>query len=380
MNILVTGATGLLGHSLCPYLRACGHTVMRQSRTDGADIRLDLTDYPALARILDTMQPEIVIHLAAEAGAQAAKFQHFQADSIVSDAGFRALGRQQSHQTGWQKSVYEVYQEASLNLTWTPDLKQACDAAGLDFFTSPYALEIVDAVDPFVPAYKIGSGDITWLEILTHIAARQKPCLLATGAATLTDVDRAVQAILPINPRLALLQCNTNYTGSPANFAHVHLRVLDTYRRRYPELVPGLSDHTPGHTTVLGAVALGACIIEKHFTDDVRRPGPDHGFSMTPKTWREMVARTRELELSLGHDRKEIEANEADTVILQRRAIRARTDLSVGTQLAHEHLIMLRPCPQDALPPYAVAELLGRRLVQAVQAGEWIGKHHCAPL
>jgi sialic acid synthase SpsE len=311
-----------------------------------------------------------LIYLAAEAGADAAKFQHFKADTIVSDYGFKSLGERLSHQSKWKKSVYEVYREASLDLSWTPHLKDACDKAGIAFFTSPYALDLVDAVDPYVPAYKIGSGDITWLEIIEHIAAKNKPYIIATGASSLDDVQRAVDAALQINSRLALLQCNTNYTASPENFKYAQLKVLLTYREMYPEMVLGLSDHTPGHATVLGAIALGARIIEKHFTDDRTRTGPDHAFSMDPASWRTMVDRTRELEDSLGSGVKRVEANEEKTVILQRRCIRLARDAQRNTELNREALIMLRPCPEDAIPPYELKRILGRKLNRSLKAGE----------
>jgi N-acetylneuraminate synthase len=310
-----------------------------------------------------------LIHLAAEAGADAAKFQHFKAETIVSDHGFKALGGQQSHQARWQKSVFEVYQNASVDLGWTPQLKKACGAAGISFFTSPYAPELVDAVDPFVPAYKIGSGDITSLEIIEHIARKRKPYILATGASTADDVDRAVALARSINPQLALLQCNTNYTASLENFRYIQLNVLKTYRAMYPDMVLGLSDHTPGHATVLGAVALGARIIEKHFTDDTGRTGPDHAFSMDPRTWREMVDRTRELENALGTGVKKIEENERETAVLQRRGIRAARDLAPGTVLKREDLAVLRPCPADGLPPYRLSEVVGKRVARALSNG-----------
>lgn len=323
----------------------------------------------------DLQRAIALINLAAQAGADAAKFQHFEADTIVSDQGFKALGGQQSHQSKWKKSVFEVYQDASVDLGWTPYLKEACDKAGIAFFTSPYALELVDAVDPYVPAYKIGSGDITWLEIIRHIAGKNKPYILATGASSADDVQRAVKAALQVNPQLALLQCNTNYTASLENFKFVQLNVLRAYRNMYPDLVLGLSDHTPGHATVLGAVALGARIVEKHFTDDTSRPGPDHAFSMSPKTWREMVDRTRELENSLGTGVKKVEGNETETVVLQRRAIRVKADLSQGVTLTRESLTFLRPCPADALPPYEVDQVIGKRLRRRMNAGDhlrWI--------
>jgi len=311
-----------------------------------------------------------LIQLAADAGADAAKFQHFKAESIVSDAGFKSLGGQQSHQSKWEKSVFDVYKDASVNLGWTPKLKEACDKAGITFFTSPYAFDLVDAVDPFVPAYKIGSGDITWLEMVEYIARRNKPFILATGASTMDEVDRAVNHALAINPQFALLQCNTNYTASLENFKYIQLNVLRAYREMYPRMVLGLSDHTPGHATVLGAVALGARIIEKHFTDDVKRVGPDHAFSMDPRTWREMVDRTRELENSLGNGIKRVEANEKETVVLQRRAVRARVDLADGAELRREDLEVLRPCPRDAVNAAQVGELIGRRLRRSKTKGE----------
>lgn len=310
-----------------------------------------------------------LIHLAAEAGADAAKFQHFKAATIVSDAGFKSLGRQQSHQSKWDKSVYEVYQAASVDLGWTPSLKKACDEAGIAFFTSPYDFDLVDAIDPYVPAYKIGSGDITWLEIIKHIAGKQKPYILATGASSMDDVQRAVSAALEINPNLALLQCNTNYTASLENFKYIQLNVLKTYRDMYPELVLGLSDHTPGHATVLGAIALGARIIEKHFTDDNGRVGPDHLFSMDPKAWREMVDRSRELENSLGTGCKKIEGNENETVVLQRRSLRLTTDLAAGASISRDSLTVLRPCLEDAIQPYEIAKIIGKKLRREMKAG-----------
>ncbi len=316
-----------------------------------------------------------LIKLAAEAGADAAKFQHFKAETIVSDLGFRSLKGAQSHQSKWDKSVFDVYKEASLSLDWTAALREACDSVGIAFFTSPYDLDIVDQVDPFVPAYKIGSGDISWVELIEYIAAKNKPYILASGASSMEDVHRAVSAALAINSRLCLMQCNTNYTASLDNLKYIHLNVLRVYREMYPDMVLGLSDHTPGHATVLGAVTLGARIIEKHFTDDVERMGPDHAFSMSPLAWRDMVDRTRELEASLGSGIKKVEPNETETVVLQRRAIRLKMDLPEGTMLTRSDLAVLRPCPLDALSPYEIGNVLGKRLRHPMKSGEllrWI--------
>ena len=264
-----------------------------------------------------------LIRLAKQAGADAAKFQNFRAAKIVSDYGFKTMGSQQSHQSKWKQSVFEVYRGASIPFEWTPELKGVCDEVGIDYFSTPYDFEASDMLDPYVPAYKIGSGDITWPEALEYIARKNKPVLLATGASDIGDVQRAVHAILALNPNLVLMQCNTNYTASGENYKYINLNVLKTYAAMFPQLVLGLSDHTSGPTTVLGAVAIGARVIEKHFTDDCTREGPDHPFSMDPDTWNEMVVRTRELEYALGSPDKKVEDNEKETVVVQRRCLRA---------------------------------------------------------
>jgi len=148
--------------------------------------------------------------------------------------------------------------------------------------------------------------------------------------------------------------------------------VLKTYRAMYPEMVLGLSDHTPGHATVLGAVALGARMVEKHFTDDVNRIGPDHAFSMDPRTWREMVDRTRELEHALGNGIKKIEDNEKETVVVQRRSLRAGADLSRSHVIKAGDFVALRPCPADALTPLEIESIVGRTLRHDIPAGDYL--------
>jgi len=313
-----------------------------------------------------------LIYLCAEAGADATKFQHFTADTIVSDEGFKSLGGQQSHQSKWKKSVFDVYQDASIDQDWTPILKETCNKAGITFLTSPYSYELVDKVDDFLSAYKIGSGDITWLGIVDYIASKGKPVLLASGASTMDEVDIAMSTLLNRTDDIVLMQCNTNYTASLKNFKYINLKVLKAYSKKYPNTILGLSDHTPGHATVLGAVTLGARVIEKHFTDDTTREGPDHKFSMDFNSWKDMVDRTRELENSLGTQTKKLEDNELETVILQRRAIRVKKDLAIGDIIHEDDLEFLRPCPKDALPPYELDNILGKKVTKDIKSGDFI--------
>jgi len=311
-----------------------------------------------------------LIRLAKAAGADAAKFQNFRAAQIVSDYGFRSLGGQQSHQAKWKKPVFDVYADYSIPFEWTPELKATCDEVGIDYFSSPYDFGATDFLDPFVPAYKIGSGEITWPEAIEHIARKGKPVLLATGASEIGDVQRAVHTILRFNPQLVLMQCNTNYTASVENYKYLNLRVLTTYHTMFPELILGLSDHTHGHSSILGGVALGARVIEKHFTDDVNRVGPDHAFAMDPDSWEAMVENTRRLERALGSGDKFVADNEGETVVLQRRCLRAHDDIKIGETLSREMIDVLRPAPIDAIMPYEIERVVGMHALVDIPAGK----------
>ena len=317
----------------------------------------------------DLARAQDLIWKAKEAGADCAKFQHFLADKIVSDVGFSRGVGQVSHQAGWKKPVAQIYEQYHTRREWTDALVQTCKQARIDFMTTPYDSEAIDMFKDIVPAFKVGSGDITFHSSLERIAKTGKPVLLATGAATMSEVEQAVELVLRYNKSLCLLQCNTNYTGSPENFRHVNLRVLLSFAIHWPGLVLGFSDHTPGHSAVLGAVALGARIVEKHFTDDNSREGPDHSFALNPVTWRAMVDATRELESALGDGTKRIEGNEEETVVIQRRALRVKKDLRAGTILVEDHLEPLRPCPIGSVPPNRLAEVLGKTLARDKEAG-----------
>lgn len=310
----------------------------------------------------DLEKAKDLIFMAKEAGADAAKFQHFKAKTIVSDYGFRNLGSKSSHQSSWKKSVYEVYKDAEVSLLWTETLYETCKKADIDFFTSPYDINDLEYINNFVPAYKVGSGDITYHEIVMKMANFKKPILIATGASKIEEIIDLVQKIEKINTKIVLMQCNTNYTASSENFKYIQLNVLKLYAQLFPEIILGLSDHTLGHTTVLGAVALGAKVIEKHFTNNNDLEGPDHKFSMNPKSWKEMIYRTRELEYSLGNCIKKIEENEFETSILQRRCLRASRNLKKGEIITKDMIEILRPAPKKSILPYEINDILGKKL------------------
>ncbi len=315
-----------------------------------------------------------LIYKAKEAGADCAKFQHFLADKIVSSYGFENL-KAQSHQSAWKKSVHEIFDEYHCKREWTEELVKTCKEVNIEFMTTPYDTEVVDMIDKYVNAYKIGSGDITWHEFLIYLAKKQKPLLLATGASILDEVFAAINLLNKYTKNIVLMQCNTNYTASLENFKYINLNVLKMYRRIFPQMILGLSDHTKGDSTVLGAVALGAKVIEKHFTDDNNRLGPDHKFAMNPISWKEMVERSRELELALGDGIKKVEENEQDTVVVQRRAIRLTRNKKKGEILSLEDIEMLRPCPEDAYNPSNIQDILGKTLSTDKELGDCIYKN-----
>lgn len=318
----------------------------------------------------DLARARQLIHLAAEAGADAAKFQNFRAPEIVSDYGFTHMDSKVSHQAGWKKSVFEVYDDASIPFEWTPVLKETCDEAGIHYFSSPYDFQAIEMLEPYVPAYKAGSGEIDWLEALERMAAKGKPMLVATGAATIGEVQQAVHIVQALNPNLVLMQCNTNYTASEDNYAYINLNVLKTYSAMFPEVILGLSDHTQSNATVLGAVALGARVIERHFTDDNARTGPDHPFAMNPTTWAHMVEETRQLERALGSPDKFVAGNELDTVVVQRRCLRAAREIQAGETLSREMIAVLRPATPGAILPPHILGVIGTRALHTIPAGK----------
>lgn len=324
----------------------------------------------------DLQRAKKLILLAKEAGADAVKMQHHNCKKYVSDFGFKQLGSKQSHQSIWGKSVFDVYKDAEVPLDWTAILKKYSDEIGIEFFSTPYDLDMIDHIDPYVNAYKIGSGDLNWDEMLVRIAKKRKPVLVASGACDIGEVQHAIKVLKQYTSKIILFQCNTNYTGSIENLKYINLNVLKTYAMMFPDIILGLSDHTHGNISVLGSVALGAKVIEKHFTDDTSRKGPDHTFSMDPKSWREMVESTRLMESSLGETIKTVQDNEKETVILQRRAIRVTKDMKEGNTITEKDIEFQRPAPMDCFTGNDIEKVMHKKLTKAIVAGDYLRIEH----
>ena len=314
---------------------------------------------------------DLVWH-AKEAGADCAKFQHFLADKIVNDVEFQKLESLETHQSSWKKSVSEIYDQYHFKREWTEEIYLECQKAEIEFSTSPYDYQAIDEVDKYVNFYKIGSGDITWIDLIKHMDSKSKPLILATGAASMDDVMRAVRIIS--NDRLVLMQCNTNYTLEKNKHKFVNINVLNKYKEKFPNIVLGLSDHTLGHGSVLGSIAIGSRVNEKHFTDDNDREGPDHKFALNPTTWRQMVDMGNEVFETLGDGVKKVEENEKNAFIVQRRSITIKRSLSKGQKIEEDDIEFLRPCPKNSFHPFEKDLVVGKILNNDKHAGESILK------
>lgn len=320
----------------------------------------------------DINRAKKLIELAKESGSDAVKFQHHDVKKYVSDYGFKKLGKKFSHQKNWKKTIFEIYKEAEVPINWTDELKKHCDSLKIDFFSTPYDLDMIDHLDQYVPAYKIGSGDSAWHEMIKKVASKNKPVFLATGASTMLEIKNSLRVLEEFNQNICLMQCNTNYTGNINNFKFLNLNVIKEFKKDFPNVLYGLSDHTPGSVSVLGAVALGIHAVEKHFTDDNDRDGPDHPFSMNPESWREMVDSTRLLEQAMGDGNKKIEENEKETVVLQRRAIRLIRNIKKGELVIRKDIEFQRPCPLDAISPNDFKIIDGKKINKDLTNGDYL--------
>lgn len=307
-----------------------------------------------------------LVDAAKEARADAVKFQSFTAETLVSGPSFNDL--KIGYQAAWKQSVFDVYKSAEFPLAWHQDVADYCRKVGIHFFTSVWnheALELMERIG--VPAYKIGSGDVTWTDFITEIASKGKPVLLSTGASELDEVAQAVAAVRKTgNEQLVLLQCTVNYPARPEN---ANIRVIETYQRAFGALV-GYSDHAPGDVVPLGAVSLGARVIEKHFTLDRRRVGPDHGHSLEPHEFRAMVERCNILQKGLGSTEKHVTEEERESNVIMRRSLHAARPVAAGEAFSQQNVIPLRPAV--GIHPAMAVNVYGRRATRALAAGEAI--------
>ncbi|MEZ4731770.1 MAG: N-acetylneuraminate synthase [Caldilineaceae bacterium] len=305
-----------------------------------------------------------LIDAATRAGADAVKFQTFKASRLVTPNAPKA--KYQRAATNGSESQYEMLQRLELSLADHQELIRYCEQQGIIFLSTPFDEESADLLEELgVVAFKIPSGEISNHSYLAHIARKGKPLIISTGMSNLGEVEQAVTTVETAgNAQFTLLHCVSNYPADPAD---VNLRAMHTLQTAFGAMV-GYSDHTLGLEVTLAAVALGAKVIEKHFTLDRTMPGPDHQASLEPDELAALVKGMRTVEMALGHGRKQPTASEKDTAQVARKSLVAAKDLAAHTQLTAEMIQIKRP--GTGLPPAMREYLIGRTLKSDVAAGE----------
>jgi N-acetylneuraminate synthase len=313
-----------------------------------------------------------LVDAAKACGADAVKFQTFQADLLATRSAQKAPYQQRTTQVA--ESQFEMLERLQLDAAAHRRLIEHCEKIGIQFLSSPFDMESADLLDELnVPVYKVPSGEITNLPFLQHLARKNRPMILSTGMSTLGEVEEAVHSIRAAGEsRLTLLHCVTEY---PAPYAEINLRAMQTLRAAFG-LPVGYSDHTLGIEISIAAVALGAEIIEKHFTLDRSLQGPDHAASLEPAEFEQMTTAIRHVELALGSSIKGPASCELPNIPVARKSIVAARSLSAEHRLAIGDLDIKRP--GNGLAPKLMPALIGRTLRLSIEKDEMFNWDHLA--
>jgi pseudaminic acid synthase len=308
-----------------------------------------------------------LVHAAKESGADAVKLQTYTPDTLTIDSDkeyFRVGGG-----TLWDgRNLYELYGEAYTPWDWQPKLKEVAERLGLDLFSTPFDHTSVEFLEEMrVPAYKIASFEVVDVPLIRRIAQTGKPIIMSTGMATLYEIDEAVRVIREERPgKLALLKCTSAYPASPAE---MNLRTIPHMAEAF-DVPVGLSDHTLGTEVPIAAVALGACIVEKHFTLSRSIPGPDRAFSLEPQEFNAMVQAIRTVEKALGRVHYGMSPEEAKSRVF-RRSLFVVEDMKTGELFTEKNVRSIRP--GHGLSPKYLSDVLGRQAAQDIKRGSPLG-------
>ena len=307
-----------------------------------------------------------LIDAAAEAGADAVKFQTYTAEGLYSRKTPSPSYLKKDSLLKEQETVWELIKRVEIPWEWHDELAAHTAGTGMHFLSSPFEEAAVDLLEEVkVPAYKIASYEITHLPLITYAAKTGKPLLLSTGMASLADIERALDVANHAGcNQVALLHCAINY---PPRFDDLNLRAIQTLATAF-QVPVGWSDHTMGHSADVAAVALGACLVEKHYTLSRDQEGPDHAFALEPHELASMVQAIRETEQSLGSPVKRVTEAESEMFRIGRRSLVAARDLVAGRTLTREDIAVKRP--GYGIPVYEMEVVLGRRIVHDVEADE----------
>lgn len=297
-----------------------------------------------------------LIEKAKEIGADCVKFQTFKAEQIVTATSPKA--NYQLKVTDTQESQFDMLKKLELQKEDFKKLKEHCERAGIDFMSTPYNFEDADLLNDIgVSAFKIASGQIAELPFLKYVASFKKKMIVSTGMATMQEVENAVQAMREAgNEDIVILQCNTDY---PSKVEDSNLLAMLTMRNELDVKV-GYSCHVPENYACFAAVALGAEMIEKHFTLDKKLPGPDHSSSLEPHEFKELIKGIRDIEKALGTGIKKPSESEKKNTYGMRRSLVAKRDIKSGTMIKKEDVAFKRP--MNGLSPNYYEELIGTKI------------------
>lgn len=318
----------------------------------------------------DYAHAERTIRAMKDVGADAVKVQTYTADTLTLDCphpSFVVGGG-----TLWDgKTLHELYQEASMPWEWQPRLQTVAHELEMEFFSSPFDDTAVDFLEQMnVPAYKVASPEIIDLPLLRRIARTGKPVIVSTGMASFEEIEEAIQTLRSADSGpIALLKCTSAYPAAPEE---MNLRTIPDMAARLG-LPVGLSDHTMGHVVPVTAVALGACIVEKHFTLSRKMPGPDSAFSMEPEEFRTMVNAIRTAEAAIGHAAYQVSAKEVATRRF-RRSLFAVEDIVLGEKFTKQNVRSIRPA--IGLHPRQLEEVLQCTATKNISRGTPLAQAH----
>ena len=306
-----------------------------------------------------------LINVAKATGVDAVKFQTFKTEGVMTENV--PMAKYQKKNIGKTETQFQMVKRLELPFEDFIILKKYCDKKGIIFLSTPHSEDAIDFLEPLVPAYKIGSGDLTNLPFLEKIAKKRKPIILSTGMATLGEVEEAVNTIKKEgNNKIILLHCTTNY---PCPLEEVNLRAMETLKKEF-DLPVGYSDHTLGITVPIMAVTLGATVLEKHFTLDKNLPGPDHKASLEPKEFKEMIRAIRDVEKALGSSIKKPTKSEEKIKKVARKSIVAKVDIPKRAKITKDMLVIKRP--GTGIEPKFLDKVIGKRTKKEIKKDELI--------
>jgi N-acetylneuraminate synthase len=305
-----------------------------------------------------------LVDVAKEAEADAIKFQTFKAENVVSRVADKA--EYQKKATSSDESQLEMIKKLELSFEDFVKLKKYCDKKGIMFLSTPFDHQSIDFLYNLIDIYKIPSGEIINHPYLKHIAAKNKPIIMSTGMANLGEVEEAINTIRTVNSeaKISLLHCTTNY---PTSYEEVNLKAMQTLAAAF-KLPVGYSDHTLGIEVPIAAVAMGAKIIEKHFTLDKKLPGPDHKASLEPGELKEMIKAIRNIEKALGSGTKKPNKSEIEIIKVARRSLVAIRDIRVGEIIKESDIIIKRP--GTGIPPKFKEIVIGMKIINDIRQDE----------